>query len=147
MKFLDSIKARFEAIRQKIAENKENDPPLKQNPDGKQNTFDYICRWVYKLRSVFMAIPVLTAAVILAIRNSRNLPEKIAVYFPSFSADKVIIKLTELERGSAVMIPLLLTIASLALMFCSRRTVYPWIISIFTLILPLFFLFVGMYPV
>lgn len=147
MKFLDSIKARFEAIRQKIAENRDSDNLSAKNPNDKQNTFSYICQWVYKLRSVFMAIPVLTAAVILAIRNSRNLPEKIAVYFPSFSAEKVIIKLTELDRGTAVTIPLLLTIACLALMFCSKRTTYPWIISIFSLVLPLFFLFVGMYPV
>lgn len=147
MKFFDSIKARFEAIRQKNAENREIDNLSAKNPNEKQSTFTYICHWVYKLRSVFMAIPVLTAAVILAIRNSRNLPEKIAVYFPSFSAEKVIIKLTELDRGTAVVIPLLLTIACLALMFCSKRTVYPWIISIFTLVLPLFFLFIGMYPV
>lgn len=106
-----------------------------------------ICQWIFKLRSVFMAAPVLIASIILAIRNSTRLPEKLAVYFPSFNAEKIVIKLTELDRGTAVTIPLLITLACLALMFCSRRTVYPWLISIFSLVLPLFFLFIGMYPV
>lgn len=160
MKFLDSIKTRYEAIRQKIQDRMnrkasngtsetgpDQEKPAKPKEKGTGNTFLYICQWVFKLRSVFMAIPVVFAAIVLAIRNSTQLPEKISVYFPSTSAEKVVVKLTELDRGTAVTIPLLITAACIALMCCSRRTVYPWIISIFSLALPLFFWFVGMYPV
>ena len=139
MKFLDNVKARFAAFRQKIQDKNKN--------EGKGSTFRYICQWVYKLRSVFMAIPVGFAAIILAIYNASHLPEKVAVYFPSFSGDEVLIKLTELSRGSAIWIPLLITAGCLLLMFCSRRHTYPWLISIFSLVLPLFFLFVGLFPV
>lgn len=141
MKFLDTVKERFAALRQKFQERK------KPKEEGKGSTFRYICQWVYKLRSVFMAIPVAFAAIILAIYNSGHLPEKVSVYFPSFAADEVIIKLTELNRGPAVLIPLLITAGCLLLMFCSRRHTYPWLISIFSLALPLFFLFVGLFPV
>ena len=137
MKFLDGIKARFAALRQKMQEK----------PKDKESTFRYICRWVYKLRSVFMAIPVAFAAIVMAIYNSARLPEKVSVYFPGFGEEEVIIKLTELSRGSAVLLPLLITAGCLLLMFCSRRHTYPWLISIFSLVLPLFFLFVGLFPV
>lgn len=139
MKFLDNVKARFAAFRQKIQEKNKN--------EGKGSTFRYICHWVYKLRSVFMAIPVGFAAIILAIYNASHLPEKVAVYFPSFAEAELMIKLTELSRGAAVLIPLLITAGCLILMFCSRRHTYPWLISIFSLVLPLFFLFVGLFPV
>ena len=66
MKFLDNVKARFAAFRQKIQEKNKN--------EGKGSTFRYICHWVYKLRSVFMAIPVLIAAFWLASYNSEHLP-------------------------------------------------------------------------
>lgn len=143
MKIIDSLKARFAALRQKMAWSK--DSAAKE--ESKFGTFRYICQWVYKLRSLFMAIPVAFAAIVMAIYNASKLPEKVAVYFPAFSDGETIIKLTELSRGAAVMIPLLITAGCLLLMFCSRRHTYPWLISIFSLVLPLFFLFVGLFPV
>ena len=139
MKLIDTIKARFADLRQKIQE--------KPKKDGQESTFRHVCQWVYKLRSFFMAIPVAFTAIILAIYNAGHLPEKVSVYFPSLSGDEVLIKLTELSRGSAIWIPLLITAGCLLLMFCSRRHTYPWRISIFSLALPLFFLFVGLFPV
>ena len=138
MKFFDDIKERFAAFRQKLQE--------KNKQEGKGSTFRYVCQWVYKLRSVFMAIPVAFAAIVMAIYNAGHLPERVSVYFPSFAQEEMIIKLTELSRGSAVLIPLLITAGCLLLMFCSRRHTYPWLIIIFSLVLPLFFLFVGLFP-
>lgn len=138
MKFFDDIKERFAAFRQKLQE--------KNKQEGKGSTFRYVCQWIYKLRSVFMAIPVAFAAIVMAIYNAGHLPERVSVYFPSFAQEEMIIKLTELSRGSAVLIPLLITAGCLLLMFCSRRHTYPWLISIFSLALPLFFLFVGLFP-
>jgi len=139
MKFFDNMKVRFAALWQKIQDR----PPK----DGKGSTLRYICQWAYKLRSIFMAIPVAFAAIILAIYNGTHLPEKVSVYFPSFAEQEMIVKLTELSRGAAIWIPLLITAGCLILMFCSRRHTYPWLISIFSLALPLFFLFVGLFPV
>lgn len=143
MKFLESIKAKFAAMGQKL---KMTDADAQKDDTAKGGTFRYICHWVYKLRTVFMAIPVAFAAIILAIYNGTHLPEKIGVYFPAGSDGELIVSLTDLSRGTAVFLPLLITAACLLLMFCSKRTVYPWLISIFSLVLPLFFLFVGMFP-
>ena len=49
-------------------------------------------------------------------------------------------------RDVAVMGPLGLTAACLMLMFCSRKALYPWAISVFTLIVPLLILFTNLYP-
>ena len=50
-----------------------------------------------------------------------------------------------IPRGTAVMAPLVLTIACLLLTICSKRTLYPWIISIFSLIVPIFLLVTNLY--
>lgn len=95
-----------------------------------------IWRWVYRLRSVVLAIPVLVAAIILAIYNMANLPEIIGINMQANGEYTQAI-----TRGVAVMGPLALTAVCLLLMFCSKRVLYPWLISLFSLVLPLVFLF------
>ena len=51
-----------------------------------------------------------------------------------------------ISRDMAVLGPLGLTVACLLLMFCSRKAMYPWAISIFTLVLPLLLLISNLYP-
>ena len=151
MKLFDDIKAGFAALVQKFSKKEitqtDDTQPKAAKPEGEKGTVRYICQWVYKLRTVFMAIPVAFAAIIMAIYNGANLPEKIQIYFPASSESELIVKMSELSRGTAVFLPLLITAGCLLLMFCSKRTVYPWLISIFSLVLPLFFLFVGLFPV
>ena len=144
MKFIDTMKARFGAIRQEL----KNGPKKAEGQAAKEegSTFRYVCQWVYKLRSIFLAIPVAFAAVVMAIYNLANLPEKVQVYFPALTDGEWIVKLMELDRGSAVFVPLLITVACLVMMFCSRRVSYPWLISLFSLVLPLFMLFTSVFP-
>ena len=49
-------------------------------------------------------------------------------------------------REYAVYGPLGLTAFCLLLMFCSRRTLYPWLISIMSLLLPMLILLLNNYP-
>lgn len=99
-----------------------------------------VWRWAYRLRSVVLAIPVLLAAIFLAIYNMASLPEIIALNMSSTGEYTQVI-----TRGVAVMGPLALTAVCLLLMFCSKRVLYPWLISVFSLVLPLVFLFTGMF--
>lgn len=87
--------------------------------------------WTYKLRSLFLAIPVAAAALVLAAYNMNNLPEEVG--FSLLTSGEYAYTIS---RGTAVCIPLLITGLCLLLMFCSRRVVYPWLISIFSLVLP-----------
>lgn len=97
--------------------------------------------WLYRLRKIFMAIPVIWYAMRLASYNMQHLPEQVGLNLQVTGEYAKMI-----DRNMAVYGPLGITAACLVLMFCSRRARYPWIISIFTLVLPLLILFTNLYP-
>ena len=95
-----------------------------------------VWRWVYRLRSVILAIPVAVIAVLLAVHNMTNLPEIVSIN-TQVSGEYTY----AIARSVAVMGPLALTAVCLLLQFCSKRVLYPWLISVFSLVIPLAFLF------
>lgn len=95
------------------------------------NVIGLICTWIFKLRKVFMAIPVVYLAIRIAVANSDRLPEAVGLNLQSNGEFAMMV-----TRNYAVYGPLLVTGFCLLLMFCSRKTLFPWIISIFTLVLP-----------
>ena len=95
----------------------------------------------YRLRSVFLAIPVAYYALKLAAYNSSHLPEEVGLNLLSNGEFAMTI-----SRELAVTGPLAVTAACLVLMFTSRKALYPWAVSIFTLILPLVLLVSNLYP-
>ena len=88
-----------------------------------------------------MAVPVAYWALKLASYNRENLPEQVGINLQSSGEFAQMI-----SRDMAVMGPLGLTAACLLLMFCSRKAMYPWAISIFTLVLPILLLISNLYP-
>lgn len=96
---------------------------------------DIIWLWIMRLRKIFLAIPVLYAAIKLAKAGFTYLPEQVGINLLSNGEFAMLA-----ERSVAVYGPFALTMACLLLMFCSRRTLYPWIISLFTLVLPVLIL-------
>lgn len=100
-----------------------------------------IWKWIYRLRGAVLAIPVAIAAISLAIYNTANLPELVGINLQANGAYAMMI-----ERGTAVSVPLLITSACLVLMFLSRKTIYPWLISVFSLALPLLIYFTNVFP-
>ena len=96
---------------------------------------------VYHLRKFVMAAPVVYYALKLAEYNSDHLPEQVGLNLQATGEFTHMI-----SRNMAVMGPLALTIACLLLMFCSRKAMYSWAISIFTLALPLLILISNVYP-
>lgn len=100
-----------------------------------------IGKWIYRLRGFFMAIPVALAALFLASKNMARLPEEVGINLLANGEYQFLI-----SRGLAVMAPLVVTGACLVMMWFSRRTIYPWIISIFTLILPILIWVTNVFP-
>ena len=96
---------------------------------------------LFRLRKLVLAVPVGYAAVKLALYNRANLPEQVGINLQSSGAFEQMI-----TRDIAVMGPLGLTAACLLLMFCSRKAMYPWAISVFTLAVPILILFTNLYP-
>lgn len=88
-------------------------------------------KWTYRLRSLVLAIPVFICAGALAIRNAQLLPEMVGVNILANGEYQWLV-----SRGAAVMIPFGLTGVCLLLMLCSKRILYPWLISLFSLVLP-----------
>lgn len=96
---------------------------------------------LYRLRKVFLAIPVVYYAVKLAKYNMEHLPEMVGVNLQSNGVFADFI-----TRSSAVNYPLMVTAACLVLMFFSRKALWPWAVSLFTLALPLLILVSNLYP-
>jgi len=81
------------------------------------------------------------AALVLASRNMARLPEEVGINLLANGQYEYLI-----GRGLAVMAPLLVTAVCLVMMWLSRRTIYPWIISIFSLILPWLIYITNVFP-
>lgn len=96
---------------------------------------------IYHLRKFVMAAPVVYYALKLADYNRSHLPEQVGLNLQATGEFTHMI-----SRQMAVMGPLALTIACLLLMFCSRKAMYSWAVSIFTLALPLLILISNVYP-
>lgn len=105
---------------------------------------DYIAlfiTYIVKFRKLFLAIPVAWASVMLAIRNLTKLPETVGLDLQldgSFGF--------EVSRELAVFGPVVLTLVCLVLMFCSKRVMTPWVVSLITLILPIFIWIINIFP-
>ena len=102
---------------------------------------NFIGMMLFRLRKPVLAVPVGYTAVKLALYNRANLPEQVGINLQSTGEFAQMI-----TRDMAVMGPLGLTAACLLLMFCSRKAMYPWAISVFTLALPVLILFTNLYP-
>lgn len=91
--------------------------------------FKSVLRWAFRLRGVALSVPVAVIAVILAMNNMAALPGPLMV-----GAGQNVITLS---KSVLIMGPLALTALSILMTLFSKRVVYPWLISLFTLLLPL----------
>lgn len=87
-------------------------------------------KWGYQLRSLVLSIPVFVCAAALAIRNAQLLP----MYVTAVSIGQNPYLIT---RGVAVLVPLAVTCICIVLMLCSKKMIYPWLVSVLSLALPL----------
>ena len=94
--------------------------------------FSGTCVWIYRVRKYIMAVPVACYAVKLAILNSSRLPDMVGLDIQSSGEFARMV-----SRQNAVLGPLGVTIFCLVLLLCSKKPLLPWLISAFTLILPI----------
>ena len=99
-----------------------------------------VCTWIFRLRKILMSIPVVYFAISIAAANMKRLPEQVGLNLQSSGEFAMMV-----TRNYAVFGPLCVTGFCLLLMFCSRKTLFPWIISIFTLVLPYLIYLTNMY--
>ena len=101
-----------------------------------------IGRWLWRLRKIFISVPVVWCSLYLARLNREMLPEMVGIGLQNSGE-----YMRYVNRSTAVTIPLAVTGACLVLMFLSKKTLYPWMISAFSLALPAIILLINLFPV
>ena len=97
--------------------------------------------YMFHFRKLLLGLPVVFASIYLARVNWTQLPDQVGL---SLMANGQFAQLVEKEV--AVYGPMGVTAICLLLMVCSRRALYPWLISVFTLVLPLLILITNVFP-
>lgn len=103
--------------------------------------FGRFVMFLYHIRKVVMAAPVVYYALKIAEYNREHLPEVVGLNLQSNGEFAM-----QITRDLAVTAPLALTGGCLLMMFLSRKAMYSWAISAFTLVLPIVILISNIYP-
>lgn len=97
--------------------------------------------WIYTLRGLLLAVPVVISAVVLAIESNKTLPDRVGLLIQETGSYQWMV-----DKETAILVPLMITAACLLMMFCSRKVIYPWLISVFSLVLPVVVYITNVFP-
>lgn len=100
-----------------------------------------IGHYIYLFRGVLISLPVLGVSIWQAYDNASKLPETVGINLLATGEYAM-----SVPRSSAVLVPLLVTVGCILLTCCSKRVLFPWLISIFTLVLPVLIWITNIYP-
>ena len=95
---------------------------------------DIIGKVLYHMRKLFLAAPVVWIAVRLYAYAMTELPETVGILLQEDGGYAHL-----LDRETAAMGCMAVTAACLLMMFLSKRISFPFLVSLFSLILPIFF--------
>lgn len=101
----------------------------------------YAWNYVMMFKKVFLTVPVAVLAVILALRNLFSLPPMVGLILGTDGEFTL-----EVIREVAVLGPMAVTAVCLLLVFISKRTLTPWMVSMFSLLLPVWILLLNTFP-
>lgn len=138
MSLIETISERWDALVEKTAPGREKSKAFfRKAGEGATKCWDF----AVKFKQFILAIPVALAAVILAIRNLFVLPQRVGFGLQIDGTFDFVV-----GRGIAVLGPIAVTALCLLLMFCSKRVLTPWLVSVFSLVLPLLLWIINCYP-
>jgi len=100
-----------------------------------------VWKHLVKMYKIVLAVPVAWAAVVLALQNMQKLPDRVGLNLQENGTFTI-----EIIKELAVLGPIAVTALCLLLMFCSRRTLTPWFVSIVSLALPVIILLTNTFP-
>ena len=138
MNFIDKTMQSWNAFAERVR------PVLSQiRQVASQTSKTLITAWNYlkKFQKIFLAVPVGTMAVILALNNLVKLPAVVGLNLQTSGEFEI-----QIAREIAALGPMAITALCLLLMFCSKRTLTPWLVSVISLILPLLILVTNTFP-
>lgn len=138
MNFINKCMSKWEEIRHKIQPFIDK---VKYVFDLIYDKVSFVWDYILQYKKLFLAAPVAAMAVILAIQNLFKLPALVG-FIQQANGDFEV----GIIREVAVLGPLVITALCLLLMFASKRTLTPWLVSVFSLILPLLILITNTFP-
>lgn len=101
-----------------------------------------VWKYIWMFRGAIISIPVLVIAIKEAFRNAATLPEKVGLNIQATGQFGMTV-----PRSTAVVVPLLITIGCALMASLTKRPLYPWLISIFSLVLPWVIWAINNYPI
>lgn len=138
MKQLEQFAAKLGELREKAQ------PALTKAGEGYQKVREVWAvawPWIWRLRKVLFAIPIVWWALYFARLNWNVLPEMVGLNLQTSGEYAQYI-----TKELAVYGPLGVTGGCLAMMFLSRKTLYPWLICAFSMLLPMLILITNIFP-
>ena len=112
-----------------------------------------IWKYIYMFRGILISVPVAIAAAVVASWGRKNLPEMVEITHVLVDKDAdgalfglFVMTTEQISRDVAIGVPLLLTAICLVFTILSKRTLYPWLISVLTLCLPIVMYLLNTYP-
>ena len=138
MKQLEQLTAKVDALREKAK------PVMEKADQGYRKVkevWGVAWPWIWRLRKVLFAIPVVYLALYFARLNWNVLPDLVGLNLQTNGEYA-----QYMSKELAVWGPLGVTAGCLAMMFLSRKTVYPWMICMFSMLLPLLILVSNIFP-
>lgn len=105
------------------------------------HVLEIIGKVLYHLRKLFLAAPVVWLAVRFYGYAMTELPPRVGILLQEDGSYAHMI-----NRETAAMGCIAVTAACLLMMFLSRKTLYPWVISIFSLVLPFLLIVTNIFP-
>ncbi len=100
-----------------------------------------VWRYAVRFKKVILAVPVIWGAIWLALENIARLPDKVGLGLQIDGTFSLM-----LPKLLAILGPVAVTALCLLLLFCSKRTLTPWLVSLFSLALPLLLWIINAYP-
>ena len=91
-----------------------------------------VAQWVFHYRNIVLASIVAIAAIALAIFNSVMLPDKVGLNMLESGNFALLV-----DKSLAIWGSLAITAFCLLLVLISKKVLYPWLISLFSLVIPL----------
>jgi hypothetical protein len=138
MQFMDSFAQKWNALRTKLS------PVMQKIGRFFRKVLDILAmiwRYIVRFKRIIIAIPVAVGAVYLALWNMDRLPSKVGFGIQLDGTFDYMV-----AREIAVLGPIAVTALCLLLMFCSKRTLTPWLVSVFSLVLPILIWVINAFP-
>ena len=128
MSFFKDMKSKCDSIAEKTK-------PAREKTADMGRGFAKTVSFCYRYRAIVLTVVTVILAIIMAVYSGSHLPEQVGINLQSDGTFS-----TYIARGQAIACCFILTMISLGLMLLSKKTLYPWLISLFTFAVPILIL-------